>query len=87
MYSDYSKNVNELGIKGKKKSLTFYLIYQFLALQIQQQIKIWCQKYGQMGIQLQCNSYSYNGDIALKTLWEKEKLFVMSNFSFSHKVF
>ena len=32
--------------------LTLYLICQFLALPIQQQIKIWCQKYGQMGIQL-----------------------------------
>ena len=32
--------------------LTLYLIYQFEALLIQQQIKIWCQKYGQLGIQL-----------------------------------
>ena len=31
--------------------LTLYLICKFLALPIQQQIKI-CQKYGQMGIQL-----------------------------------
>ena len=47
MYSDYSKikgNVNELGINGGKKKFN------------QQQIKIWCQKYGQMGIQLSnCN--------------------------------
>ena len=32
--------------------LTFYLIWQCWALPIQQQIKIWCQKYGPMGIQL-----------------------------------
>ena len=31
---------------------TLYLICQFKAFQIQQQIKIWCQKYRQMGIQL-----------------------------------
>ena len=36
------------------------------------------QKYGQMG-------YSYL--IEEKTLWEKEKLLVMSNFFFSHNVF
>ena len=29
--------------------LTLYLIYQFQALPIQQQMKILCQKYGQMG--------------------------------------
>ena len=33
------------------KSLTLYLICQFQAVQIQQQIKMWCQKNGQMGIQ------------------------------------
>ena len=33
-------------------NLTLYLICQFWALPIQQQIKILCQKYGQMGIQL-----------------------------------
>ena len=38
--------------KKKKMLLTLYLIYQFEALLIQQQIKIWCQKYGQLGIQL-----------------------------------
>ena len=32
--------------------LTLYLIWYFWALPIQQQIKIWCHKYGQMGIQL-----------------------------------
>ena len=32
--------------------LTLYLIYQFWALPIQQQIKIRYQKYGQIGIQL-----------------------------------
>ena len=32
--------------------LTLYLICQFWDLRIQQQIKILCQKYGQMGIQL-----------------------------------
>ena len=32
--------------------LTLYLICQFYALPIEQQIKIGCQKYGQMGIQL-----------------------------------
>ena len=35
-------------------------------------------KYGQMGIQL--------SDL-VETLWEKEKLLVTSNFSFSHNVF
>ena len=34
------------------KELNLYLICQFQASPIQQQIKIWCQKYGQMGIQL-----------------------------------
>ena len=29
----------------------------------------------------------YNYLIEQKTLWEKEKLLIMSNFSFSHKVF
>ena len=32
--------------------LTIYLLGQFWALRIQQQIKVWFQKYGQMGIQL-----------------------------------
>ena len=32
--------------------LTLYLICQFSAHPFQQQIKTWCQKYGQMGIQL-----------------------------------
>ena len=32
--------------------LTLYLICQFWAVPVQQQIKIRCQKYGQIGIQL-----------------------------------
>ena len=34
------------------KPLTLYLMCQFWGLPIQQQIKIWCQKYGQIRIQL-----------------------------------
>ena len=50
----------------------------FWALPNQQQVKIWCQKYLQMG---------YNYLIEEKTLWEKGKLLIMSNFLFSHNVF
>ena len=32
--------------------LTLYIICQFWGLPFQQQMKIWCQKYGQTGIQL-----------------------------------
>ena len=35
-------------ILSSGNELTLYLICQFWALPIQQQIKIWCQKYGQM---------------------------------------
>ena len=45
---------------------------------IQQQIKIWCQKYGQMEIQL---------SDWVENIVEKEKLLVTSNFSFFHNVF
>ena len=33
------------------------------------------------------DKWGYNHLIELKTLWEKEKLLVTSNFSFSHNVF
>ena len=33
------------------------------------------------------DKWGYNYLIEKKTLWEKEKLLVMSNFSFSHNVF
>ena len=33
------------------------------------------------------NKWEYNYLIEKKTLWEKEKLLVTSNFSFSHNVF
>ena len=33
------------------------------------------------------NKWGYNNLIQLETLWEKEKLLVKSNFSFSHNVF
>ena len=32
------------------------------------------------------NKWGYNFLIEWKTLWEKEKLLIMSNFSFSHNV-
>ena len=54
-----------------------FLICQFYALQIQQQIKIGYQKYEKMGKQL---------SDWVKMLWKK-KLIVKSNFSFSHNVF
>ena len=38
-------------LKGFSGALTLYLTCRLLAFQIQQQIKIWCQKYWQMGIQ------------------------------------
>ena len=38
--------------ENKMSVLSLYLICQFWALPIQQQVTIWCQKYGQMGIQL-----------------------------------
>ena len=44
---------------------------------IQQQIKIWCQKYEQMGMQL---------SDWVENIVEKEKLLIMSNFFFSHNV-
>ena len=58
--------------------LTLYLICQFLAFQIQHQIKYDVKN---------MNKWGYNYLIGLKTLWEKEKLLVTSNFSFSHNVF
>ena len=47
MFGIFEKEKN-----NNKLDLTLYLIWQFWALSIQQQIKILCQKYGQMGIQL-----------------------------------
>ena len=38
-------------VNDMTKMTTHYLICQFWVLPIQQQIKIWCQNYGQMGIQ------------------------------------
>ena len=58
--------------------LTLYLICQFWTVPIQQQIKIWCQKYGQMGAHL-----SYLADI----LWEKKKWLITSHFFSFHNVF
>ena len=45
-------NLDQSKIMLSGNGLILYLICQFLALPIQQQIKIWGQKYGQMGIQL-----------------------------------
>ena len=45
----YCRYVNTRACLGKGEP--FYLICQFWAPQIQKQIKIWCQKYWQMGIQ------------------------------------
>ena len=44
--------VNDLSRGEKIQFLNLYLIFQFWAHLIQQQKKIWCQKYGQMGIRL-----------------------------------
>ena len=59
-------------------SLTLYLICEFQALSIQQQIKIWCKKMDKWG-------YKYL--IEWKALWEKEKLLITSNFFFSLDVY
>ena len=67
-------------LSSSENCLTLYLICQFWAFPIQWQRKIWCHKYGQIGIQ-------YNYPIEYKTLWEKKKLLVTSNFFFSHNVF
>ena len=40
-----------------------------------------CRKYGYANIRILCSTS------LLKTLWEKEKLLVTSNFSISHSIF
>ena len=47
----FGKEISSL-ITEQSVSLTLYLICQFWALPVQQQIKIWCHKYWQMGIQV-----------------------------------
>ena len=43
-----------------EKILTLYLICKFWALLIQQQLKIWCQKYGQVGVELLVSDWVEN---------------------------
>ena len=60
--------------------LTLYLTCQFWSLPIQQQIKIIYDV-------INFDEWGYNFLIEQKTLWEKKKLLVTSNFFFSHNVF
>ena len=47
-----------------------------------------CQYNGKKNLRRQnMDKWRYSNLIELKTLWEKEKLLVTSNFSFSHNVF
>ena len=72
------KDIWAMSILLSANASTLYLICRFWVLPIQQQIKTWCQKYYKWG-------YNYLSE--WKTLWEKEKLLVTSNFFFSHNVF
>ena len=63
----------------RNKNLTLHLIGQFWGLSVQQQKGYHDDK--------NMDKWVSNYLIEWKTLWEKEKLLVTSNFSFSHNVF